>query len=340
MRRCSLLLCIAVLGSAAAAAQVVVTSSGFATNPGPALQNATPTVTVPTAPLITFVNRSSSPVGATNTTGGNVAGASNATIGNVPGISNASIGVPVYATTQYTPNANLIAEEQAGAPTQSSLTAGTGGLYAAAPGQPAQAVMLFNPGVGRFESAYSASPSPEAANLVEVAAQTRARVQQAQNVRRFTNADLQQLNQDTGVTTAAITPPPGAGSAANTAGMAGMAQAAANPAANASPFTPKTAVGTNSTSDATSSGLPVSSEQPAGSENAPATAMPATQAPNSSPAQEDNSGNADPSGAGSRGTQEQLPGTASLLPLVALIGMVIWVTGLLWRRRHNRATTD
>jgi hypothetical protein len=307
MRRRTIMCLLTVLACAMAEAQVVITSSGFATSPGPALQNATPTVTVPTTPAITFVNRSSSPVGATNSTGGNVAGASNATIGNVPGISNASIGVPVYATTQYTPNANLIAEEQAGAPTLSSLTAGSGGVYNVGPGT----AQTFNFGVAETASAYG--PAGAGPSLARVAAETRYRAQHAQNVRVYTNADLQRLP-ETGITTASITPAP-AGAEANAGGVAGAATASSGAGTPAerptgiavppSPFAPKASGG--------ASAAPVATEQPAPSP-APEGATPPSGRPE---------------------TAHPLPPTGSSLPLLAVSGMAALAAGLLARRQSR-----
>lgn len=79
----------------AALAQVATSGTVYESTPMAALPPLAPSATTITTPMITFVNVSNTPVGATNATGENVAGATNATVGNVPPISVASWTAPV-----------------------------------------------------------------------------------------------------------------------------------------------------------------------------------------------------------------------------------------------------
>ncbi len=82
----------------AALAQVGPSGSAYEMAPVTAVPPIAASATIIATPIITFINASNAPVGATNATGGNVAGATNATVNNVPAISMASWTVPVLVT--------------------------------------------------------------------------------------------------------------------------------------------------------------------------------------------------------------------------------------------------
>ncbi len=166
-----------------AAAQVVVTSSGYATFGGPAIVPALPSVPIAQPGVITFVNASNAPVGATNATGQNIAGATNATIMNVPATSAASTVMSVYTapvTAVESPLASS-AEREVRPPRLFEMAA---------------AHCPEREGVAYTESAYNTAASPAwMPSLADAARAARQSRTQAGNIPVYTNADLQRLRE-------------------------------------------------------------------------------------------------------------------------------------------------
>ncbi len=166
----------------AAAAQVVVTSSGYATVGGPTILPALPWVPMAQPGVITFVNASNAPAGATNATGQNLAGATNATIMNVPGASMGSTTMAIYTE----PPATLefpVAPHAPGAAAHFARRLAADGCF-------------LRTGVMYTESAYNTSPPPLwTSNLAEKARAARQSRAGAGNVPLYTDTDLQRLRE-------------------------------------------------------------------------------------------------------------------------------------------------
>ncbi|MFB3916036.1 MAG: hypothetical protein ACE14M_04870 [Terriglobales bacterium] len=274
--------------------------SGWATNSGIVIPT-TPRSSPPVTPSAAFVTRSDAPVGATSSTGANLTGATDSTIGNVPGVSFASTSQLVTTVPSGAPPQGYA--EQTG--TLGGITVSTEGT--ATPG-------FFNPGVGQFSSAYTPSPVgstydtvPVSDNrsLAELAAENRARAQQARNVRMFTNQEIQLMDQQRGVTTAAISPVPGTG------GTAGAAEGAWITATGRPRETqPATGAGTAVAS-------PFSPAAPAASEQPQASEAPGTETTQTPPAGQE---------------EARLPATASMLPVILIVGTLAIVAGVLGKK--------
>lgn len=261
--------------------------SGWATNSGIVIPTP-PLAAPPTAPNAAFVSQSNVPVGATNATGANLAGATDSTIGNVPGISFASSSQLVTTAPPGAVAAPQGYAEQAGAASGSSVI--TTGTFT--PG-------TFNPGVGQFSSAYTPAavssvydmvPSTQGRSLAEIAAENRARVQEAGNTRLYTNQDIEHINQQTG-------------------GMAALAATAGSMNTGTPPET-QPAVGTG-TAARSPFAPPVATEQPQATQPTPETGP-----------------GAEPPAASGPTQKSRLPATATFLPLLFVLGILAGAAGL------------
>ncbi len=312
MRHWALVLALAVV-PALTFAQVAVTSSGWATTAGPAV--ATPQANVPlvTTPELHLGTYSPSPVGATNATANNVAGATNSTIGNVAPVAN-STGSQAQFTSPY-PSVVGAGGEYATVPA-TALTATPSGVSTAQP--------YFDRGAAQFVSAYDIGAPQPVGSLGEMARQWRQQ-RQAQNARTYTNEDINRLEQQYG---------PPAGGASATAVNAGTSTSGEN-APTAPP--PQPNLGTNTAPAAPSSPF----TPPAGTQQS--TVPPQSSAPPPQqqarveyPATMQSSGAAQQPAQPQSGVRAGLPGTASNLPTLLLLGASAALVGLLLRRRNQR----
>ena len=166
--------CIAIILPALAAGQATVIS-GYAVNGAPPGVYAEPFVPLLSTPSMSFEDVSTSPVGASNATAGNVAGATNATLSVFP-------AGPVV---QHPPSMVLGPENwsiESGAEVEARAEAESRGeATASAETRPLEL------GVASFQDSYG---------VAQLAASSRAR-QQAK--RLYTNLDVDRMNQMTGM---------------------------------------------------------------------------------------------------------------------------------------------
>jgi len=307
--------------------QAVVTSSGTATLQGAAVTQApyspplvvTPTMTLGTPPL---------QIGATNATPGTYAGANNAPapIANTPALPQV---IPQITTT--VPVIHQVGPEiYVGNPANMPVA---GPAAVSAPGEP----VMFDMGI----SDGSVSPSGVSnADLAQVAASSRRR-ENAEAGHLYTNQDIARIDQQygsggltgaavnagTSVNNGAITPPPGEAAVGSNAGATPTA-----PPATAEPQKPTPYVTSPFQPKAPQTQAPPAPTTP----HEPAAAPPQNQEmaqanppaqPSAEQAQEAQSAPAPKSNA------RQLPRAASVLPLLAAVGLCAAATGLLTRRR-------
>lgn len=174
--RVMLLMWMVLVGTAMA--QVVVTSSGYATLAGPGITGAPVSAPLVVTPQITFVSHSNSPVGASNATGGNIAGTTNSTIGNIPGVSSASFLVPKYSYGPLGSAGYLQEQYRAGSQAEPQLQPSI---------QPSE--VLFETGAVESDSAYN--PMPGDKSMAAVSRQWRQ--SERVPVRTYTNEDVAQI---------------------------------------------------------------------------------------------------------------------------------------------------
>ncbi len=216
--RSACVLLFSVVSLAAGAAQVAVTS-GYATNAGPNAQIVPSGSPLLSAPQMTFVNVSESPVGATNATGNNVAGASNSTIMKVPGLGAASTSMPVYMSSPGTSPVG-VQQETPGMPPEMRP-----GAQMPQQNQAEQGAPLLRLGALRMDSAYNTlGPPPGVPSLAQVAPRSSMQQAGSQNVRTYTNQDIERLNQQSGMKPSGTTPPT---PTSNQGGAAASAEAVA-----------------------------------------------------------------------------------------------------------------
>ena len=159
--------CVAIILPALAAGQAT-TISGYVVNWAPPGVYAEPFVPLISTPTMSFETVSSSPVGASNATAGNVAGATNATLSVVPA-----------GLVQYPPSVALGPENwsiESGAEAESRAEATTSA-------EPRHLEL----GIASFQDSYGAA---------QLAASSRAREQAK---RLYTNLDVERMNQMTGI---------------------------------------------------------------------------------------------------------------------------------------------
>ena len=306
--------------------QAVVTSAGTATIQGAAVAQApfspplvvTPTITLGTPPL---------QIGATNATPGTYAGANNAPppIAATPSLPQVIPQISTTVPVIHEVGPQIFVGNPANLPM-------SGSPVVSAPGE----AVMFDMGI----SDGSVSPSGVGnTDLAQVAASSRRR-ENAQAGHLYTNQDIARINQQTGTggltgaavnagtseNNGAITPAPGeAAVGANTGATQPAPPAAAEPQKPSpyvnSPFQPK--LPTTQTPPAPTTPHEQAATPPETQEMAQAT--PPAQ-PSAEQAQEAQSAPAPTNKA------KQLPRAASVLPLLAVLGMAAAATGVLTRK--------
>jgi hypothetical protein len=277
-------------------------------------QTGTAFVNVPPSPpaLVTPVGHLGTPapvIGASNATPGNNAGAVNSTMSLVSGIA----PLPLTGEVAYQAPVVLVGEQ----PSTSPYLQATSGVTVSGtvnPGVP------FNVGVGSSSGPFAVGTmAGNRASLGEIAREYRSR-RAAEQARTFTNEDIQQMNQATGVnvvggTSGAITAPSGSGTMTQPSETApavaqpettpavtpGVARPMPPPQANPPQQPPMSQMQSEATSTEMAQATP-----PSGMQGTPAAAA----------------------GAQRRG---QLPHASSVLPLMALVGFLAAAAGLLAR---------
>jgi hypothetical protein len=245
-------------------------------------------------------------VGATNATLGNMAGATNSTLEVVPVTTPAGPVVEVM---------NPVPTTMPGQPGTAAVAPGT----TAAAGAPAP----LNLGVGPAPGLVAMTSGIDGPNLGEIARTYRQKDATAR-VRTYTNDDIQRINQQSGGT-AGTAINAGTSTTTSPGQPAGTTNPAANPA-NPSTMTPEN---TPRTTPQT---------QPAQPQRTPPPPLGASQS--SSPPQDATlmaqampPENASQSGGNQAPAAGQLPRTGSLLPIVAVVGLLAAAAGLVARYR-------
>ncbi len=284
--------------------QSVVTQSGTVTSSGQAIPVAQPGAPLVITPEISFRTVSPSPMGASNATANNIAGATNATF--APPVVSAAPTQVEYVT----PYPSVV---------------GAGSSYASemnpanAPSGVATRLQGFDRGAGQFNSVYDLGAQPEA-SLGELAREWRQK-KAALNARTYTNEDInriQQQNAGGGLSGTAVN----AGNSTNAPATPGQ------PGSNiGAPAAPSTATPENAAppqppaQPAPPPPQAAVQQQPMGSQG--------QQSPN---VQEQTAPEAQNQAA--QGGKE-LPGTASPLPALLLLGVGAGSIGFMTRRKQR-----
>lgn len=301
MKRCGLLVALLMLSLWAPAQTTGGTPVNTST--GTAYVNAPPSQPLIVAP-IGHLGTAAPVAGATSATPGNMAGAVSSTMAAVPAmppvpmVAEISNGVPVV----------VVSGPQAGA---SPILQSTSELTIGGASPP---VARFNTGVGSFSGGYAVGNLAEnQTSLGEIARDFRAR-RASEQARTFTNDDVQRLNQGGGGTSGVVT-----GAAGTMTQPTGNAPAVAQPQTMNPPAHP--GVATPVPAQPQTNQPPPMSQMQSGTSTVIAQAAP--------PAGMEQR-QAAPGGAETQ-RRGQLPPAASVLPLMALVGVLAAAAGLLAR---------
>ncbi len=282
-------------------------NSGWANTPPPVAPGVAPGTPLVTTPIVHLGSVSTSSVGATNATAGNVAGATNATM---------SSGPPVMNVVQ-SPSQAVSPSEYSASPTASE------------PGSISTRLNIFDRGAAQFDSVYNIS-TPSDISVGQVAREWRQR-KAATNARTFTNEDINRIEQQYG--------PPGGGMS-STAVSAGSATSGSETTAPAA-AQPPSSVGAAPSPAETRSAPTAPPTAPAPAQSTPlpqstAPPPPETMVRSETPAQEAATQEPAERGAAPGEAQQTLPAAGSQIPTVLLLGGAAVLAGVLLRRRNHR----